>query len=126
MESTLQFVPNNNFRPKAAGLKLIQFSTAMQELRRFDILREQIKEVVHALLAQCRVPAREMIRDMIAMEQSYINTSHPDFTGGGKAIQRILQQRAQKQIERGHGDYTNPFNSVVRKPPDVGFVMLLS
>lgn len=50
------------------------------------------------MLGQCRTPARRMIIDMIAMEQSYLNTSHPDFIGGGKAIQRILQIRAKRQI----------------------------
>jgi hypothetical protein len=74
-------------------------SIQMPELFRYLNLRERIREVVHVLLGECRTPARRMVIDLIAMEQSYLNTSHPDFIGGGKAIQRILQIRAQRQIQ---------------------------
>ena len=83
-------------------------SIDMPELSRYDNLRERIREVVHSLLMECRIPARQMIVNLIAMEQSYINTSHPDFLGGGKAIQRVLMAKARKQLQEQGADGTAP------------------
>lgn len=75
-------------------------SIQMAELLRYQTLRERIREVVHVMLGECRMPARRMVIDWISMEQSFLNTAHPDFIGGGKAIQRILQIRAQRQLQQ--------------------------
>ena len=63
-------------------------------------------EVVGDLLRSCKVPCKEMIRNLIAIEISYINTNHPDFIGGGDAITKILQRRAQRQL--GAQGVSNP------------------
>lgn len=34
-------------------------------------------------------PAERMIRDLIDCEHSYINTDHPDFIGGSRAIAQV-------------------------------------
>jgi len=81
-----------------------------QELNRFDNLRERIKEAVHSLLLECREPAKAMIVNLIEMEQAYINTSHPDFIGGEKAIQKLMQARVQLQIEAEEGHFAS-FNN---------------
>jgi len=72
----------------------------INELKRFDILREKITEVVGNLLRACKAPCREMIKNMVSIEVTYINTSHPDFIGGGDAIAKILQKRAQRQLNQ--------------------------
>jgi len=46
------------------------------------------------------------------MEQAYINTNHPEFVGGGKAIQKIMQERAHNELNkesRGGHLPSNPF-----------------
>jgi len=74
----------------------------LNELKRLDVLREKITEVVNNLLRDSKAPAKEMIKNLLFLETAYINTNHPDFIGGGDAIARILKKRAQKQLTQQH------------------------
>lgn len=38
-------------------------------------------------------PAERMIRDVVACELAYINTDHPAFVGGNRAIASVLERR---------------------------------
>ena len=49
------------------------------ELDRFGVLRQRVTEEVHALLRDCLQPTVDLIRTLVDMEQSFINTDHPDF-----------------------------------------------
>ncbi|EEQ98940.1 dynamin, putative [Perkinsus marinus ATCC 50983] len=59
---------------------------SMPEFRRFDKLRARVYDVVRSVLASCLAPTKEMIRNLIRIETGYINTNHPDFIGGSRAI----------------------------------------
>lgn len=61
------------------------------ELQRFPVLRRRIEEVVANFLREGLVPAETMICHLIEMEMDYINTSHPSFIGGSKAVEVALQ-----------------------------------
>eukprot|EP01102_Stenamoeba_stenopodia_P021446 TRINITY_DN8644_c0_g1_i1.p1 TRINITY_DN8644_c0_g1~~TRINITY_DN8644_c0_g1_i1.p1 ORF type:complete len:754 (-),score=182.83 TRINITY_DN8644_c0_g1_i1:121-2382(-) len=67
-----------------------------KELLRFQVLRERVVEVVNTLLHKCRSPTKAMITNLIMVELAYINTNHPDFVGGGGAINGILEKMAQQ------------------------------
>lgn len=56
------------------------------EINRFPLLRDRLFEVVNSLLRNCLKPAQAMISNLIKVELAHINTSHPDFIGGKKAI----------------------------------------
>jgi hypothetical protein len=43
-------------------------------------------EVVNNLLRKCVQPTHTMISNLVKIELSYINTSHPDFIGGRYVI----------------------------------------
>ncbi|KAI5070335.1 hypothetical protein GOP47_0014678 [Adiantum capillus-veneris] len=62
------------------------------ELQRFPVLRRRIEEVVANFLREGLIPAERMICHLIEMEMDYINTSHPSFIGGSKAVEAALQQ----------------------------------
>ncbi|KAF4667860.1 Dynamin-1-like protein, partial [Perkinsus chesapeaki] len=53
---------------------------------RFDKLRSRVHDVVRSVLASCLAPTKEMIGNLIKIETGYINTNHPDFIGGSRAI----------------------------------------
>ncbi len=36
-------------------------------------------------------PAERMIRDLVACEHAYINTDHPAFVGGNRAIAQVCR-----------------------------------
>ncbi|KAF4714735.1 Dynamin-1-like protein, partial [Perkinsus olseni] len=59
---------------------------SIPEFRRFDKLRARVYDVVRSVLASCLAPTKEMIRNLIRIETGYINTNHPDFIGGSRAI----------------------------------------
>mmetsp|Transcript_11453 Transcript_11453/g.18765 ORF Transcript_11453/g.18765 Transcript_11453/m.18765 type:complete len:699 (-) Transcript_11453:70-2166(-) len=63
-----------------------QCEQLVPQLKRFPTLRDQLLECVHELLSSQVKPTKEMISDLISIELSYVNTNHPDFVGGSKAI----------------------------------------
>lgn len=50
---------------------------------------------VEEFIADGAAPAERMIRDLVACEHSYINTDHPAFIGGSRAIAQVLRTSAQ-------------------------------
>jgi len=58
----------------------------------FRNLRDAVGESVNILLAKNREPARRMIHYLIQIELAHINTSHPDFIGGDRAIAVVLEK----------------------------------
>ncbi|KAJ2386948.1 vacuolar protein sorting-associated protein 1, partial [Coemansia sp. RSA 2611] len=54
--------------------------------RRFPQLRDQFNTVVITFLKNAMLPTNQLVQDMIAMEQCYINTAHPDFINGQRAF----------------------------------------
>jgi dynamin 1-like protein len=70
------------------------------ELSRFPTLRDRVFECIHKLLRECVKPTQTMISNLVKVELAFINTSHPDFIGGKKAI---LAQRSETSGGNGSG-----------------------
>ncbi|OVA01830.1 Dynamin central domain [Macleaya cordata] len=64
----------------------------VNELQRFPVLRKRMDEVIGNFLREGLEPSETMIGHIIEMEMDYINTSHPNFIGGSKAVELALQQ----------------------------------
>ncbi|KAL3538720.1 hypothetical protein ACH5RR_002086 [Cinchona calisaya] len=64
----------------------------IHELQRFPVLRKRMDEVIGNFLREGLRPSETMIGHIIEMEMDYINTSHPNFIGGSKAVEMALQQ----------------------------------
>uniref|UniRef100_A0A0E0N6W4 Uncharacterized protein n=1 Tax=Oryza rufipogon TaxID=4529 RepID=A0A0E0N6W4_ORYRU len=62
------------------------------ELQQFPLLRRSMDEVIGRFLRDGLKPAQDMIAHIIEMEVDYINTSHPNFIGGSKAVEQAQQQ----------------------------------
>ncbi|KAJ2583991.1 vacuolar protein sorting-associated protein 1 [Coemansia sp. RSA 1836] len=54
--------------------------------KRFPQLRDQFNTVVITFLKNAMLPTNKLVQDLVAMEQCYINTGHPDFITGQRAI----------------------------------------
>jgi dynamin 1-like protein len=54
-----------------------------EQMMRFPKLHEKIVDVVTLLLRRCLPVTNEMVRNLVAIELSYINTKHPDFSDTG-------------------------------------------
>ncbi|XP_043711309.1 dynamin-related protein 3A-like isoform X2 [Telopea speciosissima] len=62
------------------------------EMQRFPVLRKRVDEVLGKFLRDGVKPAERMIGNIIEMEMDYMNTSHPNFIGGSKAVELAIQQ----------------------------------
>nr|XP_043630212.1 dynamin-related protein 3A-like [Erigeron canadensis] len=64
----------------------------VNELQRFPVLRKRMDDVIGNFLRDGLQPSETMIGHIIEMEMDYINTSHPNFIGGSKAVEIAMQQ----------------------------------
>ncbi|XP_038700426.1 dynamin-related protein 3A-like isoform X6 [Tripterygium wilfordii] len=69
------------------------------ELHRFPLLRRCLDEVAGKFLRDGVIPAERMIGNLIEMEMDYINSSHPNFLGGKKAVD--LAHQMMRSIQDG-------------------------
>ncbi|KAI3704391.1 hypothetical protein L1987_74609 [Smallanthus sonchifolius] len=64
----------------------------VHELERFPLLKTGINEVVGGFLLEGLEPSQTMIGHIVEMETDFINTSHPKFIGGTKAVEVASNQ----------------------------------
>mmetsp|Transcript_16093 Transcript_16093/g.30405 ORF Transcript_16093/g.30405 Transcript_16093/m.30405 type:complete len:810 (+) Transcript_16093:287-2716(+) len=62
------------------------------ELTRFPNLRDRLVEVVNGLLKRAVGPTQMMVSNLVKIELAYINTSHPDFIGGSRAVAQLMRK----------------------------------
>ncbi|KAJ3042803.1 vacuolar protein sorting-associated protein 1 [Rhizophlyctis rosea] len=63
-----------------------------QVFKRFPALKERFYGVVISFFKKCLVPTNKLVTDLISAEACYINTGHPDFLTGHKAM-AIVNER---------------------------------
>jgi dynamin 1-like protein len=69
------------------------------ELTRFPELRDRMCDTVSSLLRRCVAPTQMMISNLIKVELAYINTSHPDFIGGSRAVAQLMERMSQENSQ---------------------------
>eukprot|EP01130_Rhizamoeba_saxonica_P015990 TRINITY_DN7308_c0_g1_i1.p1 TRINITY_DN7308_c0_g1~~TRINITY_DN7308_c0_g1_i1.p1 ORF type:complete len:715 (+),score=171.95 TRINITY_DN7308_c0_g1_i1:32-2176(+) len=77
------------------------------ELERFELLHQELKHVVIEMIQSCLKPAKSMIKALISIETAYINTNHPDFIGGGNAVQELLKNHSDRLSSRSKREAEN-------------------
>ncbi|KAL4756655.1 ATP synthase alpha/beta family, nucleotide-binding domain-containing protein [Aspergillus foveolatus] len=65
-----------------------------QLFRRYPMLKEKFHAVVIAFFKKAMEPTNKLVRDLIAMETTYINTAHPDFLNGHRAMAIVNERHA--------------------------------
>ncbi|KAK0571075.1 hypothetical protein LWI29_010623 [Acer saccharum] len=98
--------------------ELIKISRACEvmSLQRFPILRKHLDDVMGQFLHDGVRPAQAMIENLIELELSYINSSHPSFIGGNKAVELAMQEMKSLQDgtdSEGQRSRTDLIKSVV-------------
>ncbi|KAJ3056253.1 vacuolar protein sorting-associated protein 1 [Rhizophlyctis rosea] len=63
-----------------------------QVFKRFPALKERFYGVVISFFKKCLLPTNKLVQDLISAEACYINTGHPDFLTGHKAM-AIVNER---------------------------------
>ncbi|KAJ7771596.1 Dynamin central region-domain-containing protein [Mycena metata] len=63
-----------------------QLLAKIQAFRRYPALRERFNSVVVNFFKNSMAPTTKLVTDMVAMQACYVNTTHPDFINGHKAM----------------------------------------
>ena len=63
-----------------------------QLFRRYPQLKEKFYQVVVAFFKKTMDPTNKLVRDLVSMEATYVNTGHPDFLNGSRAM-AIVHER---------------------------------
>lgn len=66
--------------------------------RRYPSLKEKFHGVVIGFFKKAIEPTNKLVRDLVAMEATYVNTGHPDFLNGHRVSDVISQVKARNAI----------------------------
>ena len=77
-------------------LRRIVIEIEMPELTRFQGLRRKINESMIELLDEYLQPTNLMVKNLVKVQDSYINTYHPDFMGGANSIFEMFDPNRQQ------------------------------
>lgn len=88
------------------------------ELSRFPELRDRVVEVVNSMLRGSLVPSQTMIQNLIQIELSYVNTNHPDFIGGSRAVAQLMEKMQRESMAAAAPQGVNSLND--KDPRRVG------
>ncbi|KAK0510651.1 hypothetical protein JMJ35_007083 [Cladonia borealis] len=69
-----------------------------QLFRRYPSLKEKFHQVVIAFFKKAIEPTNKLVKDLVAMEACYVNTGHPDFLNGHRAM-AIVHERTAKPTQ---------------------------
>lgn len=62
--------------------------------RRYPQLKERFHSVVVTFYKKAMDPTNKLVKDLVAMEACYINTGHPDFLNGHRAMAIVNERQA--------------------------------
>ncbi|KAI0648311.1 Dynamin central region-domain-containing protein [Trametes meyenii] len=80
-----------------------QLLTKIQAFRRFPQLRDRFNAVVINFFKTAMNPTTKLVSDLVAMQACYVNTTHPDFLSGHKAM-TIVTDRLNAAKPQQHQD----------------------
>lgn len=72
-------------------------------MARFPTLHKKVLDVVSAMLEKGKSEARAMVSNIIKVQVAWLNTSHPNFIGGSRAVLQAmtrLQEERERQRQR--------------------------
>lgn len=89
-------------------LKIINNILLRPEFRRYPQLATQLNQECVQFLQELLVPTKKLVKDMIAMEASYVNTTHPNFIDGHRAMEIIGEKYRPKGGKEGKASILPP------------------
>ncbi|KAH9915803.1 Dynamin central region-domain-containing protein [Epithele typhae] len=86
-----------------------QLLAKIQAFRRFPALRDRFNSVVVNFFKTAMTPTTKLVTDMVSMQACYVNTTHPDFLNGHKAMAIVTERmNANKPQERVDKNKVSP------------------
>lgn len=73
-------------------VRIISQLLSKQLFKRFPDLKDQFHAVVVSFLKKATIPTAKLVQDIVSMECNYVNTAHPDFLSGHKAMAMVNER----------------------------------
>ncbi|KAG0216149.1 vacuolar protein sorting-associated protein 1 [Mortierella sp. NVP41] len=89
-----------------------------QLFKRFPQLKDRFYQVVINFFRKQLNPTNKLVQDLIAMESCYINTGHPDFLNGHKAM-AVINDRINQAKNPQPVDPKNRNSALANLPPSL-------
>jgi replication fork clamp-binding protein CrfC len=70
-------------------VRILSQLLAKPAFRRYPALKEKFHTVVVSFFKKMMDPTNKLVRDLVDMEACYVNTGHPDFINGSKAMAMV-------------------------------------
>ncbi|KAJ0114955.1 hypothetical protein N8I77_009516 [Diaporthe amygdali] len=67
--------------------------------RRYPGLKEKMHNVVIGFFKKAMEPTNKLVKDLVAMESIYVNTGHPDFLNGHRAMAIVNERHNPKPVQ---------------------------
>ncbi|KAL7410727.1 Dynamin central region-domain-containing protein [Mrakia frigida] len=71
---------------------LSQILGKIQAFRRYPALRDSFNNAVIGFFRDSMIPTTKLVSDMVNMQACYVNTTHPDFINGHKAMSLVSER----------------------------------
>lgn len=91
--------------------------------RRYPNMKQQLNETMVAFLRASLLPTNTLVTDLVSMEASYVNTGHPDFLNGHKAMTIVDQKMHPNAVRvdpKTGKPLTSPTESMTPEPDSNG------
>ncbi|KAG0309330.1 vacuolar protein sorting-associated protein 1 [Dissophora globulifera] len=89
-----------------------------QLFKRFPQLKDRFYQVVINFYRKQLGPTNKLVQDLISMESCYINTGHPDFLNGHKAM-AVINERINQAKNPQPVDPKNRNSAIANLPPSL-------
>ncbi|KAJ1941220.1 vacuolar protein sorting-associated protein 1, partial [Linderina pennispora] len=99
-------------------VRIVNQLLAKPSFKRFPQLREQFNTVVLTFLKNATLPTNKLVQDLVAMEQCYVNTAHPDFISGQRAITIVNDRMHPPKPAQQNGPGGAPGRPSLSIPPE--------
>ncbi|KAF5023826.1 hypothetical protein F66182_4134 [Fusarium sp. NRRL 66182] len=73
-------------------VRILSQLLSKQLYRRYPQLKEKMHGVVIAFFKKAMDPTNKLVRDLVSMESCYVNTGHPDFLNGHRAMAMVNER----------------------------------
>lgn len=76
----------------------------VNDISRYKLLEGKIKDVMTSIIGKCLLPTNEMVKNLVKVELSYINSSHPDFLSNGEIKPQENEENEQNEVSNKNND----------------------
>ena len=83
----------------------------VNDISRYKLLEGKIKDVMTSIIGKCLQPTNEMVKNLVKVELSYINSSHPDFLSNGEIKPQENEENGQDEISNKNKNNDLKFSS---------------